>query len=86
MKEPAVSHEAAVEFLHHLQEEVTGFADIVATKNGDWAVKGFIDVFKNIYTISGGTKVISKIIELMLFPLFAAFAERYGLKLVLCKE
>ena len=33
----------------------------VSTDSGDWTVKGFIDVFKNIYTISADTKIISKI-------------------------
>lgn len=42
--------------------------------DGEWTVKGFIDVFKNIYTISSDTKVISKILELHLFPHFLDFA------------
>jgi hypothetical protein len=46
--------------------------------NGDWTVKGFIDVFKNIYTISSDTKVISKLLELHLFPHFLEFAEQTG--------
>ena len=46
--------------------------------NGDWTVKGFIDVFKNIYTISSDTKVLSKILELHLFPHFLDFAQRIG--------
>ena len=47
-------------------------------KNGEWTVKGFIDVFKNIYTISSDTKVISKILELHLFPHFLEFAQHIG--------
>ena len=46
--------------------------------NGDWTVKGFIDIFKNIYTISTDTKVISKILELHLFPHFLNFARDIG--------
>ena len=38
----------------------------MATDTGDWVVKGFIDVYRNIYTISVDTKVVSKIIELQL--------------------
>lgn len=51
--------------------------------NGDWTVKGFIDVKKNIYTISTDTKVVSKIVELMIFPLLVKFAtdNNYTLKL-----
>ncbi len=29
----------------------------VSSDSGDWTVKGFIDVFKNIYTISADTKI-----------------------------
>ena len=32
----------------------------------EWVVKGFIDIYQNIYTISIDTKIISKIIELLL--------------------
>ena len=51
--------------------------------NGDWTIKGFIDIFKNIYTISSDTKVISKILELHLFPHFLDFANKIGYNLEL---
>jgi hypothetical protein len=54
--------------------------------NGDWTVKGFIDIFKNIYTISSDTKVISKILELHLFPHFLEFANHVGYSLELSKH
>ncbi len=49
----------------------------------DWTVKGFIDYYRNIYSISIDTKVVSKIIELMIFPKFLEFAKinNYELKL-----
>jgi hypothetical protein len=59
------------------------FHKTLATNAGDWVVKGFIDVYKNIYTISIDTKVISKIIELMLFPVISRFATEHGYKMVL---
>jgi hypothetical protein len=46
-------------------------------------VKGFIDVYRNLYTISVDTKVISKIIELLLFPIISRFATNNRLKMVL---
>ncbi len=46
--------------------------------NNEWTIKGFIDVFKNIYTISSDTKVLSKILELHLFPHFLEFANTIG--------
>ena len=39
----------------------------ISTDNGDWTVKGFIDVYKNIYTISSDTKIVSKILEIWIF-------------------
>lgn len=49
----------------------------------DWTVKGFIDYYQNIYSISSDTKVVSKIIELMIFPKFLEFAQKNSLKLQL---
>lgn len=80
------SPEAAEQFLALLQEEAATFEKLVSTDAGDWIVKGFIDIFQNVYTISADTKVVSKLIELMLFPSFVAFAVRHGLKLVLSRE
>lgn len=55
----------------------------LAADNGDWIVKGFIDVYRNIYTISVDTKVVSKIIELMMFPAISQFAAEHGYQMIL---
>jgi hypothetical protein len=73
-------------FREKLLCEVVTFDSLVATPKGDWVVKGFIDIAKQIYTISVDTKVISKIMELLLFPKMCDFSRKNGLKLVLCKE
>ena len=52
-------------------------------QNDEWTIKGFIDVFENIYPISVDTKIVSKILELHLLPLFLRFAEQYGYMLEL---
>ncbi len=59
------------------------FQKSLATTTGDWVVKGFIDIYRNIYTVSVDTKVVSKIIELMLFPMISRFAIQNGYRLVL---
>ena len=74
------------DFLRLIQIEVANFSKSVATDRGDWIVKGFIDIAKNIYTISIDTKVISKIMELLIFPNICAFAEKNGFIIVLSKE
>ncbi|MEW5718839.1 MAG: type II restriction endonuclease [Chloroflexota bacterium] len=73
-------------FLKALQSEVAMFNSAVATDQGDWIIKGFIDIARNIYTISVDTKVISKIMELLLFPELARFAEKHNLKMVLAEQ
>jgi hypothetical protein len=62
---------------------VAGLAEHVSTTDKQWTVKGFIDVFKNIYTISADTKIVSKILEIHLFPKILEFARQHGFKLVL---
>jgi hypothetical protein len=73
-------------FFALLQAEAATFDRLISTTDGDWIVKGFIDIFRNVYTISGDTKVVSKLIELMLFPYFVSFAATKGYRLVLSRE
>ncbi len=61
------------------------FRRTLATDAGDWVVKGFIDVYRNIYAISVDTKVVSKVIELMLFPVISRFAAEHDYRMVLCE-
>ena len=44
----------------------------------EWTVRGFIDVFQNIYPISSDSKLVSKILEIHLLPLLLSFAEKQG--------
>jgi len=70
-------------FRERLLTHFDQFTRTLATDAGDWVVKGFIDVYRNIYTISVDTKVISKIIELMLLPVISQFAAEHSYKMVL---
>ena len=58
----------------------------VSTDTGEWTVKGFIDVYKNIYTISSDTKIVSKILEIHIFPEILQFAEKNGYKIILAEH
>jgi len=73
-------------FRNDLLKHVELFNAAVSTEDGNWVVKGFIDIAINIYTISVDTKVVSKIMELILFPKICQFAQDNGYKMVLCKE
>jgi hypothetical protein len=74
------------EMLVDLQAHAATFAKAVATTEGEWIIKGFIDIYKRIYTISVDTKIVSKVLELLLFPMFAQFGKDHGLKLELCPQ
>jgi hypothetical protein len=76
----------ANQFFAKLQAHAVSFATAVATNEGEWIIKGFIDVYQRIYTISVDTKIVSKVLELLLFPMFAEFAREQQLKLELCPQ
>lgn len=59
---------------------------VLQNAHREWVIKGFIDIYKNIYPVSIDTKVVSKIIELLLFPTLTEFARTHHLKMVLAKE
>ncbi len=69
-------------FKQLLKDFVSELQKHTSTKDGQWAVKGFIDVFQNIYTISSDTKVVSKVLEIHLFPKICVFARKHGYKIV----
>lgn len=73
-------------FEKQLKSFVESLNDYVATKDGQWTIKGFIDVFKSVYTISSDTKIISKILEIHIFPKILRFAEKESYKLVLAQH
>jgi hypothetical protein len=76
----------AEQFHKHLQGHAESFAKAVATDEGEWIIKGFIDVYRSIYTISVDTKIVSKVLELLLFPMFVKFAAKLRLKIELCPQ
>ncbi len=74
------------EFESQLKEFVLGLQEYISTEDGQWTIKGFIDVFQNIYTISSDTKIVSKILEIHLFPKIMEFAQKHGYKVVLAEH
>ena len=58
----------------------------ISTEDGQWSIKGFIDTYKNIYTISNDTKIVSKILEIHLFPKILEFANDNGYRVVLAEH
>ncbi|MEB2287948.1 MAG: restriction endonuclease [Anaerolineae bacterium] len=71
--------DSLVSYFGRLRERVT-------TETGDWTVKGFIDVYQRIYTITLDTKVLSKALELLMFPALVEFAQANGYQMVLARQ
>lgn len=69
-------------FSTKLNEFVKTLNSHVETADGQWTIKGFIDVYRKIYTISSDTKIVSKLLEIHLFPRLMTFAEENGYTLV----
>ncbi|MCY4211645.1 MAG: restriction endonuclease [Gammaproteobacteria bacterium] len=70
-------------FETQLKQFVNGLDKHISTPDGQWTVKGFIDVLKNVYSISSDTKIVSKILEIHLFPRIIEFADKHGYRVVL---
>lgn len=73
-------------FINALRRALGDLSQDMQTSRGEWAIKGFIDIKKKIYTMSGDTKLISKVVELCLYPRLAAFAKANGLTIETARE
>ncbi len=86
MLTPAEKSKAKTAFKSSLKTFCEDLQHYVSSADGQWSVKGFLDEFKNVYTISSDTKIVSKILEVHLFPKLLAFAEENGLRVVLAER
>lgn len=77
---------AKTTFAAALQAFVGTMREHVSAESGDWTVKGFIDIYRNIYTISFDTKIVSKILEIHLFPQILQFAQEQKFSIVLAEH
>ena len=73
-------------FQKQLDEFAETLKKYVSDGNNQWTIKGFIDIFQNIYSISADTKIVSKVLEIHLFPRFLEFAEKNGYELILAEH
>lgn len=69
------------EFLDKLTKEVATYKNYLETNNEEWIVKGFLDIDKNVYAMTNDTKVVSKVIEILLIPKLRTFACNNGLEM-----
>lgn len=73
-------------FVAKLEAFVDELKDHISTTDGQWTIKGFIDIYKNVYTISSDTKIVSKILEIHLLPKILGFSQAHGYKVVLAEH
>lgn len=71
------------EFRQQLAEFTDTLLAHVASDQNQWTIKGFIDAFRNIYTLSADTKIVSKILEIHIFPQILEFAANHSYRIVL---
>lgn len=71
------------QFKQYLKNFVDSLVGHVSLSDQQWTIKGFIDIYKNIYTISSDTKIVSKILEIHLFPKILEFAQKHSFNIVL---
>ncbi|MEA1048785.1 type II restriction endonuclease, partial [Lamprobacter modestohalophilus] len=48
------------EFEEALKDFVATLQSYISSEDGQWTIKGFVDVYKNVYTISSDTKIVSR--------------------------
>jgi hypothetical protein len=70
----------------HFREQLLAYfsalQERVSTENGEWTVRGFIDAYHRIYSISLDTKVLSKVLELLMLPVLMRFADEQGYRII----
>lgn len=81
-----VKNEYSSEFETSLKSFVEKLKHYVSGDSGEWTIKGFIDIYKNVYTISSDTKIVSKILEIHIFPEILRFADTSGYRIVLAEH
>ena len=62
-------------------KELKAFASTLAgsiAQKDEWTIRGFIDVFRDVHPLSADTKLVSKVLELHLFPFLLSFGKRIG--------
>jgi len=70
------------EFREELLPYLSDLQHRLADERGDWSVRGFVDVYRNVYSLSLDTKVLSKVMEWAILPSLRRFAEAHGYDIV----
>lgn len=74
------------EFKQQLRCFVAHLPLYVADFCGKWKIRGFIDICGNIYTLSTDTKILSKVLEIQIYPALWGFARHNGYEMELAEK
>jgi hypothetical protein len=77
-----VSKHAAERFFELIRQRAAHMNQRLSEPDGEWIVRGVIDVYRNIYPILYDTKALSKIIEIILFPNLQDFTKENNYQIV----
>lgn len=67
------------DFREALLKKIRENMEILQDSKGNWRIKGFISSNNELFTISQDTKVLSKVLEIQIFPLLIEFAAEENL-------
>ncbi len=62
-----------------IRSAAAGIVGTLVDEHGDWKIKGFVDVDKNVYTLTADTKVLSKALELVILPGLLSYFRKVGI-------
>lgn len=85
MNEKDISRNKSL-FENAINKFISELQDYIQTSDKEWKVKGFIDSEKNIFTLSNDTKILSKIIEIYIFPKLLDFAKLNNYDIILAEH
>jgi hypothetical protein len=79
MPDQDIFYQALAGYWDHIHQRVID-------ESGQWTVKGFIDIYRRIYPVSLDTKVLSKVLELLMVPVLVEFAQTHQYEIVLARQ
>lgn len=65
---PAVADPLEKRLVTILQGQLEDIRSALCDSDGNWAVRGFVDVWRRVFPMTADTKVLSKVMEVLLIP------------------
>ena len=75
-----------IEFNSAVKSFALSLEKLLNSKNKEWIIKGLISDENKIYSLNSDTKIISKLLEIQIFPNLLVFANKYDFQIVLAEH